>query len=195
MTYIRIRLFLRFLGEICASEQTLLGFGLDRFSETGSSQLVQIPELKPMSETKKRSTRATGDFLTEKSSQQYLIPETAIRELARNLSVGQAHDAAMCLLVIEEAVRSIENRSESRDLNLRLIKRIVTTEGCRPIQSIVEAIIDAIGQGAEGMYASCLTITRFLEFAFGYQPDQSRAERLYKSELRKIRRSTESGGN
>jgi hypothetical protein len=139
-----------------------------------------------MSEPRKQSKRATSASLREKYSQPYVVPEIAIRDLALNLRVGQAHDAAMCLLVIEEAVRSIENKLESRELNLRLIERIAAEEQCRPIQRIVEAIIAAIGHSAEGTYASCLTITRFLEFAFGYQPDPSVAERLYKIELGKI---------
>ena len=141
-----------------------------------------------MSETRKLSKRATSGYKREKYSQPYVLPETAIRELALNLRIGQAHDAAMCLLIIEEAIRAIENKTESRELNLRLIERIIIEEKCRPIQRIVEAIIIAIGQGAEGLYASCLTITRFLEFAFGYQPDPNVAERLYKTELSKIRR-------
>jgi hypothetical protein len=148
-----------------------------------------------MSETRKRSKRTTSDYLREKYSQPYVVPENAIRDLALNLRVGQAHDAALGLLIIEEALRAIENKTESRELNLRVIERIVTEEKWRPIQRIVEAIITAIGQGDEGIYASCLTITRFLEFTFGYQPDLGVAERLYKSELSKIIRRTKATGN
>jgi hypothetical protein len=156
---------------------------------------VEKTGLTLMSETIKRRKRTTNDPLREKYSQTYVVPEKAIRDLALNLRVGQVHDAAMCLLIIEEAVRAIENKSESRELNLRLIERIVTEEKCRPIQHIVEAIITAIAQDAEGIYASCLTITRFLEFAFGYQPDPIDAERLYKIELSKIRRRTNAASN
>src|SRR6476660_4687627 len=148
-----------------------------------------------MSETRKLTKRATSNYLREKYSQPYVLPETAIRDLALNLRVGEAQDAAMFLLVIEEAVRAIENKTDSRELNLRLIERIVTEEKCRPIHRIVEAIIAAIGQGTEGVYGSCLTITRFLEFAFGYQPAPNVAERLYKSELSKIRRRTKAAAN
>lgn len=145
-----------------------------------------------MSETRKNK-RTTSLSLQEKS-QPYVVPETTIRDLALNLRVGQAHDAAMCLLIIEEAVRAIESKTGNRELNLRLIERIITEEECRPIRRIVEAIITAVGQDAEGIYSSCLTITRFLEFTFGYQPDPTVAERLYKNELTKIRRRTAIGG-
>lgn len=139
-----------------------------------------------MSEPRNQSKRATSASLREKYSQPYVLPETVVRDLALNLRVGQAHDAAMCLLIIEEAVRSIENKTESRELNLRLIERIAAEEQCKPIQRIVDAIVVAIGHSVEGTYASCLTITRFLEFAFGYQPDRTIAERLYSIELGKI---------
>src|SRR6185369_16257973 len=145
-----------------------------------------------MSETRKNK-RTTTPSLREKYSQPYVVPETTIRDLALNLRVGQAHDAAMCLLIIEEAVRAIESKTGNRELNLRLIERIVSEEECRPIQRIVEAIITAVGQDAEGIYSACLTITRFLEFAYGYQPDPTVAERLYKNELSKIRRRTAIG--
>jgi hypothetical protein len=147
-----------------------------------------------MSMTRKRSERATSQSLIEKRSQPYIVPETAIRDLALNLRIGEAHDAAMCLLVIGEAIRAIvEDQTESRELNLRLIKRMVGAEECRPIQRIVEPMIAAIGQGAAGIYASCLTITRFLEFAYGYQPDPSVAERMYKNELSRLRRAKAAG--
>jgi hypothetical protein len=143
-----------------------------------------------MSMTRKRSARPTSESLLANYSKPYVVPETAIRDLALNLRIGEAHDAAMSLLVIGEAIRAIvEDKTETRELNLRLINRIAGAEACRPIRRIVEAIVAAIGQGAGGIYASCLTITRFLEFAFEYLPDPSVAERLYKTELSRIRRA------
>ncbi|MEK6407969.1 MAG: hypothetical protein AABN34_13490 [Acidobacteriota bacterium] len=110
-----------------------------------------------------------------------------------NLRIGEAHAAGMCLLVIGEAIKGIvEDKTESREIHVLLIKQIESEEGCRPIQCLIEAIIAAIGQGAEGIYATCLTITRFLEFAFEYQPDPSVAERLYKNALSKMRQATQS---
>jgi hypothetical protein len=143
-----------------------------------------------MSETRKRTKRTSSTYLREKYSQPYVVPEPTIRDLALNLRVSQAHDAAMCLLIIEEAVRSIENRTESRELNLQLIEQLATEEKCRPIQHIIEAMVAAIRTGPEGLYASCLTITLFLEFTFGYQPDPSVAKGLYRIELSRIRHST-----
>ena len=148
----------------------------------------------PMTETKKRNQSTRDHSVREAYSQPYVVPETAIRDLALNLRVGQAQDASMCLLIIEEAVRAIENKTGARDLNFRLIEQIVSQEQCRPIQPIVQAILSSIGQGTEGIHASCLTITRFLEFAFGYQPDPNVAERRYKVELSKIRRGTNAAG-
>ncbi len=141
--------------------------------------------------TKKGSKKATGESLKEKSSQGYVVPEAELWDLAQNLRVREAHDAGMCLLVIGEAVKAIvKDKTDSGGLNLRVIKQVAVGEKCRPIQPIVEAIIAAIGQGAEGIYAACLTITRFLEFAFEYPPDPSVAERLYKNELRAIKKGT-----
>ena len=51
------------------------------------------------------------------------------------------------VLIIEEAVRSIENKTESRELNLRLIERISAEEQCLPIQHIVNAIQHAVSKG------------------------------------------------
>jgi hypothetical protein len=93
----------------------------------------------------------------------------------------------MCLLVIGEAVKSIvSNKTASRELNLRMIKQLARRDECRPIKPLVEAIVVALGQGAEGIYATSLTITRFLEFAFEFAPDQGTAERLYQESLRKL---------
>ncbi|MEK6287875.1 MAG: hypothetical protein AABO57_19320 [Acidobacteriota bacterium] len=141
---------------------------------------------------KEPSKRAISESLEEKYSEPYVVPETTIRDLILNLRIGEAHDAALCLLVIGEAVKAIvKDKTKSRELNLRLIKQIADEEKCRPIDSIIEAIIAAIGQGAEGIYATSLTITRFLEFAFEYQPDPSEAERLYKNEFGKIKRAAQ----
>jgi hypothetical protein len=155
--------------------------------------MPKVTGLTRMSMTRRRSERVTSESLIEKYSQPYVVPEAAIRDLALNLRIGEAHDAAMCLLVIGEAITAVvKDQTESGELNLRLIQQMAGAEKCRPIQRIVEAIIAAIGQGAEGIYASCLTITRFLEFAFEYQPDPRVAERLYKNELSRIRRATQS---
>ena len=141
--------------------------------------------------TKKGSKKATGESLKEKSSHGYVVPETTIRDLVVNLRIGEAHDAATCLLVIGEAVKAIvKGKTKSRELNLRLIKQIAEEEKCRPIQRIIEAIIAVLEHGAEGIYAACLTITRFLEFAFEYQPDQSGVERLYKNKLSTIKKAS-----
>ena len=141
---------------------------------------------------KEQSRSASSKSLTEKYPEGFLLPESEIEDLVLNLRIGEAHAAAMCLLVIGEAIKAIvQDKTESRETNVRLIKQMESEEECRPIQRIVEAIIVAIGQGAEGIYATCLTITRFLEFAFEYQPDQSGAERLYKNKLSKIRQATQ----
>ena len=97
-----------------------------------------------------------------------------------NLRIGEVHAAAIWLLVIGEAIKAIvQDKTESRETIVRLLKQIESEEECRPIQRTVKAIIAAIEQGAEGIYAACLTITRFLEFAFEYPPDHSMASRLY----------------
>ena len=135
-----------------------------------------------------RSTSSKS--LREKYPNDLLLPESEIQELVFNLRIGEAHAAGMCLLIIGEAVRSIvEDKPERRETNVRLIKGIESEEECRPIQPIIKAIIAAIEQGAEGIYAACLTITRFLEFAFEYPPDHSMASRLYKNKLSKIRQA------
>ncbi|MEK6411051.1 MAG: hypothetical protein AABN34_29365 [Acidobacteriota bacterium] len=137
---------------------------------------------------KEPSGSASRKSLREKYAKGYLLPESEIQELVFNLRIREAHAAAMCLLVIGEAIKAIvEDKTGSRETNVRLIKQIESEEGCRPIQCLIEAIIAAIGQGAEGIYATCLTITRFLEFAFEYPPDHSMASRLYKNKLSKIR--------
>lgn len=142
---------------------------------------------------KEQSKRANSESLKEKNFDPYVVPETTIRDLVVNLRIGEAHDAAMCLLVIGEAVQAIvRGRTKSRELNLRLIRQLADGEQCRPVKRISEAIIVAIGQGAEGIHAIGLTITRFLEFAFEYQPDHGMASRLYKQKLSTIKRATRS---
>ncbi len=141
---------------------------------------------------KEPSRSASSKSPREKYPRGFLLPESEIEELVFNLRIGEAHAASMRLLVIGEAVKAIvQDKTESRETNVRLIMQMESDEECRPIQRIVEAIIVAIGQGAEGIYATCLTITRFLEFVFGYEPDPSEAERLYKNELRKIKRGAQ----
>ena len=141
---------------------------------------------------KKGSKSANTKALKEKHPKGFVVPETEIRDLVANLRIGEAHDVALCLLVIGEAVKAIvEDKTGNRELNLRLIEHIANKEKCRPVQRIIEAILAAVEQGADGIYAACLTITRFLEFAFEYQPDASLAEHQYKNELSKIRRATQ----
>ena len=146
-----------------------------------------------MTIARKKARKSMSELLEGKNPQPYVVPEGEIRELAANLRIGEAHAAGLCLLVIGEAVKAIvEGKTESRETNVRLIKRIQSEEECRPIRQIIKAIIAAIEQGAEGIYAACLTITRFLEFTFEFVPDQRTAERLYKEKLRRIRKTTRS---
>lgn len=146
-----------------------------------------------MTIARRKARKSTSELLEGKNPQPYVVPESEIRELAANLRIGEARAAGMCLLVIGEAVKAIvEGKTESRETNVRLIKRIQSEKECRPIQQMIKAIIAAIEQGAEGIYAACLTITRFLEFAFEFVPDQRKAERLYKEKLRRIRTTTRS---
>jgi hypothetical protein len=147
-----------------------------------------------MTIAKKKARRSNSESLEGSSPQPqpYVVPETAIRDLVSNLRIGEAHDAATCLLVIGEALKGlVRDKTETGELNLRLIKQMAAEEECRPIQRIIEGIVAALEHGAEGIYAACLTITRFLEFAFEYQPDQRGAERLYKNKLNKIRHATQ----
>lgn len=145
-----------------------------------------------MTIAKKKARRSNSESLEGSNPQPYVVPETAIRDLVFNLRIGEAHDAATCLLVIGEALKGlVRDKTETGELNLRLIKQMAAEEKCRPIQRIIEAIVAALEHGAEGIYAACLTITRFLEFAFEYQPDQGGAERLYKNKLNKIRHATQ----
>jgi hypothetical protein len=135
---------------------------------------------------------AKSKSLKENYPKGFLLPESEIQELVFNLRIGEAHDAGVCLLVIGEAIKAIvEDKTETRETNVRLITQMESEEECRPIQRIIKATIGAIEQGAEGIYAACLTITRFLEFAFDYPPDHSVASRLYKNKLSKLRRETQ----
>ena len=142
---------------------------------------------------KRKVRKSNSDSLAGSNPKPYVVPETAIRDLVFNLRIGQAHDAATSLLVIEEALKGlVRDETETGELNLRLIKQMAAEEKCRPIRRLVTAILAALEHGAEGAYAACLTITRFLEFAFEYQPDHCGAERLYKNKLSKIRHATQS---
>lgn len=133
------------------------------------------------------SARSKSLALRRKYPKGLLLPESEIQELVFNLRVGEALAAGMRLLVIEEAVKAIVEDAQGRETNVRLISKMEREEECRPIQRMIEAIILATEQGAEGRDAACLTITRFLEFAFGYPPDHGLASRLYTNKLRIIR--------
>jgi hypothetical protein len=136
---------------------------------------------------KKTSKRAIRKSPKGKYPRGFVVPESQIRDLAINLRVGEAQDVGMCLLVIGEAARAIaQDKTQSDKLNLRLIKQVASEEGCKPARRIIEAIIAALDHGAEGIYAASLTISRFLEFAFGFAPDPRVAQRLYKARLSKI---------
>lgn len=142
---------------------------------------------------KEPSRSAHSELLGEKYPNGLLLPETEIEELVFNLRISEAHAAAMCLLVIGEAIKAIvHDKTESRETNVRLIRQIESEQECRPIQRIVEAISAAIEQGLEGLSAACLTITRVLEFAFEYAPNDSVASLLYKNKLSEIRQETQS---
>ncbi|MEK6304626.1 MAG: hypothetical protein AABO41_28415 [Acidobacteriota bacterium] len=123
----------------------------------------------------------------------FVVPESEIRELAANMKIREAQDAALCLLVINEAAKAIgaarEQQADNGEVNLLLIKQIALEEKCRRIRRIIKAMIAAIERGAEGVLAARLTITCFIEFAFEYMPDPDIAARLYNGKLSKIQTS------
>jgi hypothetical protein len=143
-----------------------------------------------MTIARKKARKSNSESLEGRDPQQYVVPESEIRELVGNLRIREAQRAAMCLLIVDNAARAIgEDKTESGELNLRLIKEMAAEEECRQIRRIIKAIIAAIGHGAEGIDAARLTITRFIEFAFENHPGSDSAEGPYNNKLRKIRRA------
>lgn len=142
------------------------------------------------------SKRASAKSPRRKYPNGFVVPESEIRELAHNLKIREAHDAALCLLVINEAAKAISSprarRSDNGKLNLLLIRQLAREEKCRRIRQIIKAMIAAIEHGAEGVLAARLTITCFMEFAFEYMPDPDTAARLYNGKLSKIRQAAQS---
>ncbi|MEK6322098.1 MAG: hypothetical protein AABN33_10480 [Acidobacteriota bacterium] len=143
-----------------------------------------------MSIARKGRKSASSKSLNRNYPKGLVLPEREIRDLAGNLRIREAQRAAMCLLIVDKAARAIsEDKTESGEVNLRLIKEMADEEKCRQIRRIIRAIIAAIEHGADGVYAARLTITRFIELAFENQPDPNRAEGPYNNKLRKIRRA------
>ncbi|MEK6300865.1 MAG: hypothetical protein AABO41_09100 [Acidobacteriota bacterium] len=140
--------------------------------------------------------RASAKSPRRKYPEGFVVPESEIRELASSLRIREAQDAALCLLVINEAAKAIgaaqTHQADNGELNLLLIKQMAREEECRRIRRIIKAIIAAIEQGAEGVLAARLTITCFIEFAFEYMPDPGVAARLYNGKLSKIRQEAQS---
>ena len=81
------------------------------------------------------------------------------------------------------------DKTETDVLNLRLIKEMAAEAECRQIRRMINAIVAAIGHGADGIGAARLTITRFIELAFESHPDPGRAEGPYYNKLRTLRRA------
>lgn len=143
-----------------------------------------------MSITKKASKSASSKSQERNYRKGLVLPEREIRDLAGNLRLREAQRAAICLLIVKKAARAIsEGKTESGDLNLRLIKEMAMEEKSRQIRRIITAIIAAIEHSAEGAFAARLTITRFIELAFETQPDPDMVEDQYNNKLRKIRRA------
>ena len=139
---------------------------------------------------KEGSKRASAKSPKPKYPKGIVVPESELRDLAVNLKIHEAQEAALCLLIIDQAARAIAaEESDNGELNLRLIKQMAGEEQCRRTRPIIKAMIAAIEQGAEGVVAARLTITCFMEFAFEYMPDPSRAARLYDGKLSKIRQA------
>ncbi|MEK6302499.1 MAG: hypothetical protein AABO41_17445 [Acidobacteriota bacterium] len=145
---------------------------------------------------KERSKRTSAKSPRRKYPDGLVVPESEIRELAHNLKTREAHDAAVCLLVIDEAAKAIDaphsERADNGGLNLLLIKQMAREQECRRVRRIIKAMIAAIEQGIEGVRAARLTTTCFIEFAFEYMPDREIAARLYHGKLSKIRQAAHS---
>lgn len=136
-------------------------------------RVVPSPREINMNVARNKARKSISESLGGRNPQQYVVPESEIRDLAANLRIGQARDVGMCLLVINLAARTTgAGQGESAELSLRLIRQIAEEDKCRPIQRLIKAIIAAFAQGAEGRFRASLTITRFLEFAFEFVPDQ-----------------------
>ena len=143
---------------------------------------------------KEGSKRASAKLPKRKYPKGIVVPESEIRDLAANLKIRDAQEAALCLLVIDHAAQAIEAKeTDNGELNLRLIKQMAGDEKCRRTRRIIKAMIAAIEQGAEGIVAARMTITCFIEFAFEYMPDPGMAARLYNGKLSKIRQAAKSG--
>ncbi|MEK6301047.1 MAG: hypothetical protein AABO41_10025 [Acidobacteriota bacterium] len=112
------------------------------------------------------------------------------------MKTREAQDAALCLLVIDEAAKAINaprgQQAGNGKLNLLLIKQMAREAQCKRIRRIITAMIAAIEQGVEGVRAVRLTTTCFIEFAFEYMPDREIAARLYNGKLSKIRQAAQS---
>ncbi|HXG94049.1 MAG TPA: hypothetical protein VNN73_17025 [Blastocatellia bacterium] len=129
----------------------------------------------------------------KKYAGRFLLPEREIRDLAVNLRIRDARSAAICLMVVDKAIRAIgEGKEENGELVMRLVKQVADEKKCKPVRRIIRLIPAAVARGTEGISAACITITCFLEYAFGYLPDDKMAESLYRNKLNRLRRATQS---
>ena len=137
--------------------------------------------------------RASAKSQKGRYPKRMVVAEREIRELAAHMKIREVRDAALCLLIIDEAARAIgAQERDAGKLNLRLIKQMAGEEKCTRVRRVIKAMIAAVEQGAEGVLAARLTITCFMDFAFEYVPGPGVAARLYKSKLSRIRQAAQS---
>ena len=118
----------------------------------------------------------------QKYDDEYVVAEDRIEELVGNLRQRDLIDMGALMLAVFVATH-MQREGKLDEVALRLIRSVAAMKRGNRYRSIMEAIIGAVEQGAEGVEAARATARRAIEFAFDCTPDDAFLRSRYESLL------------
>lgn len=126
----------------------------------------------------------------------YVVSESEIRTLVREVRVKQIDAFATSMQVIADATKQPAEGSARNKLDkseLEQIRQVATQDKRKPYQNMMKAIIEAVEQGGrEGIDVTHRTASYAVQLAFEWTPEYIFALRHYADKLRSMRQEAKS---
>ena len=146
-----------------------------------------------MSITEIGSKRAKIEQQGRKHSKRYVVDESVIKDFVGSLEIHDVDAAAARFQAVADVTAKMLKRQANNieQSDLELIKRLAARSRNRHYRRIMSAMLEAVGQGWEGITAAQKTAAHIVDMAFRWTPEYISVLYMYRDKLRRTMQATE----
>jgi hypothetical protein len=126
----------------------------------------------------------------------YVVDESVIKDFVGSLEIHDVDAAAARFQAVADVTAKMlrsraNNANDIEKSDLELIKRLAARSRNRHYRRIMSAMLEAVGQGWEGITAAQKTAAHIVDMAFRWTPEYISVLYMYRDKLRRTMQATE----